>query len=169
MSYEIIVKPYFNNTVTEPFNQDSWLIVTTESETEDVHFSYISKEQVLKEGFESIGDFVEVFLEHYPYSQKYTEQTIMGKGGVYTEVKTCSELVEDFDDHSGNTSTIGQSYAFVIEAYSGGIGVEDLEKLRKNIIRESNMAINESQAGLLELSEYKKDPYGYHGVNRRDF
>ncbi len=172
---EIEAVPFFDGEEQKSsgFSNESWVAILATSEDKTEVFYYNPSKKSIPEiddedtplTFEQFCEYVQE--EKFPFSFGETESTV--KPNFFSLGASSAEEDEDYDEESGKCWKVVVGKAAVLDIYQGGLNAETLKekiKLTEGSVEDSvsDAVFNENDS-----IEYRKDPYKYHGVSRKDF
>ena len=165
----IIAEPIINTDEQKKVGlcETSWVIVKASSDdkTEILYFN----NDIDPLEYETFDNFVEINIDDFFCKGDNIKITKIIKENFATISGYDGSMEDDYDEESGKSCTIAVGTGAIIDFYKGGILQENLSLLIKKI---HNDLENLESQGVFEAKdnyEFNKDPYKYHGVNRKDF
>jgi hypothetical protein len=160
-----IPQPYFSEFPQE-IKDTSWLVIDNSTDN-GISVKFLNNEDLPENyKFENFKEFVQCYVDDE--LGKFDNVDIQIKDPVACATGSSSSMEEDFCEDSRRVWEVCVSKAQVIDAFNGF-----KPDLLNNLINESGKNLQNIEGEAIEAEAdsqaYKKDPYAYYGVSKRDF
>lgn len=158
-------QPYFPEFPQELKNT-SWLIIDNSTD-QDIIIKFLNNEDLPENlKFENFKDFMQNYIDDN--MGNFNNMDVQIKEPTSCATGSSSSVEDEFCEDSRRTWEVCTSKAQVIDGFNG-----IKNELLNSLIKESNKNLKNIEGESLEseadVQSYKKDPYAYYGLNKKDF
>ena len=153
------------NFTEEELNENSWVVISIESDKNPVIF-YTSVDSGLSE-FDNFNEFAEYYIDEVSSGKLQKLSSINNDSSI--EVQRVNSYIEDDVSINNKIIEVATTNAQIIKCFKSGISLSNLEQIIKNLTQQLKSLEHNHSEATLDANDLSSDPHKYYGLNKKNF